>query len=50
VTWYGGVTTAAGREAAPGRGKRVDDASWVDMNLTEPKNEKNQSDRFSCFK
>jgi hypothetical protein len=32
---------STGEEAALGRGKRGDDASWVDANLTEPKNEEN---------
>jgi hypothetical protein len=33
--------TSVGREAAPGRGKRGDDASWTDVNLIGPKNEEN---------
>jgi hypothetical protein len=32
---------STGEEAAPGSGKRGDDANWVDVNLTEPKNEEN---------
>jgi hypothetical protein len=32
---------AAGGGAALGRGKRGDDASWADVNLTVPKNEEN---------
>jgi hypothetical protein len=35
--WVGGVTTLAGEEVAPKKGKEEDDASWVDVNLTGPK-------------
>jgi hypothetical protein len=42
VTQRGGVATSVGGEVAPGRGKRGDDASWADTNLTGPKNEENQ--------
>jgi hypothetical protein len=41
VTQRGGVVTLAGGEAAPGREKRGDDASWGDVNLTRPKNKEN---------
>jgi hypothetical protein len=37
----GGVTTSATGEAALGREKGGDDASWADVNLTGPKNEEN---------
>jgi hypothetical protein len=37
VTRCGGVTTSTGVEAAPGKGKRVDDVSWADTNLTKSK-------------
>jgi hypothetical protein len=40
VTRRGGVTTSVGGEVAPGKGKGGDDASWVDVNLTGPKNKK----------
>jgi hypothetical protein len=40
VTRRGGVTTSAGGEAAPGRGKGGDNASWADVNLTRQKNKK----------
>jgi hypothetical protein len=33
-------------EATPGRGKGVDDASWVDANLIKPKNKENSHDRL----
>jgi hypothetical protein len=33
--------TSARGEMAPGRGKVGDDASWVDANLTGPKNKEN---------
>jgi hypothetical protein len=39
VTRRGGVMTSAGEETTPGRGKEVDDVSWVDMNLIGLKNE-----------
>jgi hypothetical protein len=50
VTWYNGVMTSAGGEAAPRRGKGGNNASWADVNLTGPKNEENQHDRFSWYK
>jgi hypothetical protein len=50
MTQCGGVATSVGGEAAPGRGKGGDDISWVNANLTEPKNRKNQRGQFSCFK
>jgi hypothetical protein len=40
VTRRGNVTTSIGGEAAPKRGKRGDDASWTNANLTEPKMKK----------
>jgi hypothetical protein len=36
-------------EAASGKGMG-DDASWIDANLTAPKNEENLHVRFSCYK
>jgi hypothetical protein len=42
-----GVATSARGEAAPERGKRGDDASWADMNLTAPKNKENPRGRFN---
>jgi hypothetical protein len=50
VTRHSGVATSIGGEAAPGRGKGGDDVSWIDANLTEPKNEENSRGRFSCYK
>jgi hypothetical protein len=44
------VETLAGGDVAPGRGKKGDDVSWVDTNLTGPKDEKNSRDRFNCYK
>jgi hypothetical protein len=38
--WHN-VATSAGGEVAPGRGNGGDDASWADVNLTEPKNKEN---------
>jgi hypothetical protein len=39
-----------GGEAAPGRGKGVDDTSWADANLIRLKNEENSRSRFSRYK
>jgi hypothetical protein len=39
-----------GGEAVPGRGKGRDDASWANVNLTEPKNKENPQGRFSWYK
>jgi hypothetical protein len=50
VTQRGGVMMSAGGEVAPVKGKRGDDASWADTNLTGPKNEENPCGRFSCYK
>jgi hypothetical protein len=50
VTRCGGMTMSVSGGAAPTRWKRGDDTSWVDVNLTEPKNKENPSGRFSCFK
>jgi hypothetical protein len=50
VTRCGGVTTSAGGEATPGRGKGGDDANWADVNLTMPKNKENLPGRFSWYK
>jgi hypothetical protein len=47
VTQRDEMTTLAGGEAPPGRGKRGDDASWADTNLTELKNKENSRGRFS---
>jgi hypothetical protein len=35
-----GMTISSRGEAAPGRGKGGDDASWIKTNLTRPKNKK----------
>jgi hypothetical protein len=37
VTRRDGVVTSAGGETTPGRGKGGNNASWTDVNLTEPK-------------
>jgi hypothetical protein len=50
MTRFSGVTTSAGREATPRRGKEGNDASWADANLTALKNEENTHDRFSWYK
>jgi hypothetical protein len=42
--------TSARGEAALRRGKRGDDVSWFDMNLTGPKNEENSCSQFSWYK
>jgi hypothetical protein len=41
VTRCGGVVTSVRGEVTPRRGKREDDVSWVDTNLTGPKNKEN---------
>jgi hypothetical protein len=46
----GGVTTSAGGEAAPGRGKRGNSVSWAGKNLTGSKNEENPHGRFNWYK
>jgi hypothetical protein len=50
VTWRDDITMSDGGEAATGREKGGDDASWTDANLTEPKNEENSCGRFNCYK
>jgi hypothetical protein len=50
VTRHDGVTTSAGGEAALGKGKGGDDASWADASLTESKNKENPRGRFSSYK
>jgi hypothetical protein len=40
------LTTSAGGEAAPGRGKGGDKASWVDANLIESKNKENSCGEY----
>jgi hypothetical protein len=40
MTRCGGVATSVGGEATPKREKGGDDVSWVDANLTGPKNKK----------
>jgi hypothetical protein len=37
-------------EISPGREKGGDDASWADVNLTEPKNKENPCGRFNNYK
>jgi hypothetical protein len=50
VTRRDGVTTPVEEAAAPRRGKGADGASWIDANLTWPKNEENLHGRFSWYK
>jgi hypothetical protein len=50
VTCCGGVTTSAGGEMTPRRGKGGEDTSWADVNLTGPKTKENTYDRFSSYK
>jgi hypothetical protein len=45
-----GVVMLVRGDAAPGRGKRGDNASWADGNLAGPKNEENPRDRFCWYK
>jgi hypothetical protein len=47
MTRCGGVATSVGGEATPKREKGGDDVSWVDANLTGPKNKKNSRDRLN---
>jgi hypothetical protein len=55
ASWEGSVTqcddvvTSTGGEVAPRREKGGDNTSWVDVNLTERKNEENSYGRFSCY-
>jgi hypothetical protein len=44
------VTTSAGGEMTPRRGKGGEDTSWADANLTGPKTKENTYDRFSSYK
>jgi hypothetical protein len=44
------TAVAAEGEVAPGRGKGIDDASWVDADLNGPKNKENPHDRFNYYK
>jgi hypothetical protein len=50
VTRCDGVATSTGGEPASGRGKGGDDVSWVDVNPTRPKNDKNQPCQFNFYK
>jgi hypothetical protein len=50
MTRHDSVMMSAGGEVALGRGKRGDDASWADVNLTGPKSKENPCGRFSCNK
>jgi hypothetical protein len=50
VTRREGVATSTEGEAAPGRGKGENDASWAYTNLTRPKIEENPRGRFICYK
>jgi hypothetical protein len=50
MTWCGGVATLARGEAALGREKGGDNASWADVNLTRPKIKENPRCRFNCSK
>jgi hypothetical protein len=49
VARHSSVATSAGGEAAPGRGKRGDNANWIDANLTGLKNEENLGGQFCCY-
>jgi hypothetical protein len=44
------MATSTGGKVAPERGKRGDDASWTDVNLTRPKNEENKCGQFNYYK
>jgi hypothetical protein len=44
-----GMVISAGGEAAPESGKRVDNISWADVNLTRPKNKEKLCGRFNCY-
>jgi hypothetical protein len=44
-----GMVISAGGEAAPESGKRVDNISWADVNLTGPKNKEKLCGRFNCY-
>jgi hypothetical protein len=46
VTRCGSVTMSTGGEAAPGREKGGDNASWTDVNLTGPKYKENPHGQF----
>jgi hypothetical protein len=50
MTRRGDVATSAGGETTLGRGKRGDNASWADANLTGSKNKENSCGQFSCYK
>jgi hypothetical protein len=50
MTRHSSVTMSAGGEAAPGKRKGRENASWADTNLTGPKNKENSRGRFSCYK
>jgi hypothetical protein len=44
------VATSMGGEAALGKEKGGDDASWADTNFIRMINEENPRGRFSCYK
>jgi hypothetical protein len=50
MTQRDGMTTSVEGEAGPGRGKGVDDISWVSTNFTGPKNEENPCGPFNYYK
>jgi hypothetical protein len=50
VTRHDGVATSTREEATLRMGKGGDDASCVDANLIESKNEENARGRFTCYK
>jgi hypothetical protein len=50
VTQHDGIVMSVRGEVALERGKGGDDASWVDTNLTRPKNQENSRGQFSCYK
>jgi hypothetical protein len=43
VTRRDGMEMSTRGDAAPGKGKRGDDTSWADVNLTRPKMKKNHT-------
>jgi hypothetical protein len=47
MRWHGDIDR---RRGDTGEGKGGDKASWADVNITGPKNEKNSCGQFSCYK
>jgi hypothetical protein len=50
VTWHSGMVTSAEEEESSERENGGDDTSWVDVNLTGPKNKENLYGQFGCYK